>query len=294
MNCTRMQYRFLYLFLCINLSFANGLLTSLERYKAEVHALRETTVNTDVLQYLTICSHEADVINYTTGDIDEIAAAFSRLTSAKIQAMMFAAKKSITGDPVIQAEQQLYDSLLVKFADEKYYSAIAIQNEYLKFKYFKNQTTDNSNFIEGFLNGWCNLTKGRMENIEEAKKLKYLGVNPNEILLRVEPVLVQRTTFPALIATAGLNYTIFPELNVVENDYSLNETFFSKYIGKIGIRLGAGIGKVNSTYDGLFGGGAQVSAFGIWVLYHPTGKDILFGISSTDLSFVKQIVPWFN
>ena len=271
-----------------------GLLSSdLERYKTEVRALAAAAGNETVKTYLAACLKAAELLQGLEASDPAVVSAFGVLVGKRLDAAD-ELTPGTSGDPAVIAEGKSYNRYLQPYRKDEYLRLSRLQEELLERKYFQTETAKNANFLEGYLNGLVGFTQADRGEVNAVLLEPRLGVSPWEAVFRLEPLLVFTDTVqPAILAALGLNFTFFPSVDRSLVPESLEENFGSKYVKKAGGRLGVGVGRVDEKAALLLGGGLQLNAVGLWGLYGPEAKRLLFGISLADLSVLKTVLPWF-
>lgn len=200
-----------------------------------------------------------------------------------------------SGAPAIRAETEAYSTHLFPYRKSEFINLVALQEELLERKYFKTETSKTANFLEGYVNSRWSLTRSNHAYIGDVLAQPHLGVSPWEAIFRLEPALAfDHGARVAILGTAGLSYSYFPEIDRKSTPMVFEEDFWSEWVRKSGIRLGVGVGDLDDKAKLLLGAGTQISALGVWGLSKPDGSSFLLGISATDLSKFKKIFPWFD
>jgi len=138
------------------------------------------------------------------------------------------------------------------------------------------------------------LTRADHGNIEKVLSEPHLGISPWEAVIRLEPAATfKHGAQAAVLGAAGLSYTFFPAIDRGKRPPGFEENFWSKWPKKSGGRIAVGVGSSGGKARILLGTGVQINALGLWGLYDLEGRDFLFGLSASDLSIIKKVVPWF-
>lgn len=275
-------------------ALAVPLSTSLSHYREKTQMLLAGENNPVVKKYLLACLSGADRLNgLEAGDV-RVSPAFAELVRLRL-----AAQDELTpdtsGSAGVKAEVDAYNAHLQPYLKSEYINLVALQENLLERKYFKAQTAKNANFLEGYINSRWSLTRSDYSFTDEPFRQPHLGVSPWEAIFRFEPALAfDAGAQVAILGTAGLSYTFFPDLDRTKTPIVLQEDFWSKWVQKSGVRLGVGVGNLDDRAKLLLGAGTQINALGLWGLYKPDGDELLLGISASDLSKVKKVIGWFD
>ena len=274
--------------------FAGQLSTSLAHYKETTQMLVAEEKNPTVKTYLLTCLTGAESLKgLEAGDV-RVPQAFDALVKSRLEAAGELTPET-SGAPGVVAETRAYTSHLQPYRKSEYINLVALQGELLERKYFKAETSKNANFIEGYINSRWALTRSDHSYIGTVLSQPHLGVSPWEAILRFEPaVAFDHGARVAILGTAGLSYTFFPDIERNKTPMVFQEDLWSKWVQKSGVRLGVGVGNLDDRAKLLLGAGTQINALGLWGLYKPDGNTFLLGLSASDLSKFKKFVAWFD
>jgi hypothetical protein len=221
--------------------------------------------------------------------------AFSRLVTLRLDATDKNLSPDTSGRPGVVAEQEAYNKYLQPYRKEEFIGLIGLQDKLLERKYFQTQTAKNANYLEGIVNGYWSLTRADQSDPKKVLAQPHLGVSPWEAIFRLEPALAFHDgTQPAILGTAGLSYAFFPEIDFQKAPVDFHESFQSKWIKKTGGRVGIGVGRKESKTHLLTGIGMQINAVAVWVIYQPDDQIWMLGLSASDLSKIKKVLPFFD
>jgi hypothetical protein len=274
---------------------AGQLSASLEKYQDSVRQLIATTQDEIVSEYLLACLAASDQLGGLEASDSRALPAFNVMKNIRIKLDDDPKYDNVRKSETIGKEDKIYNEYLQPYLKEKYVGLIALQDKLLDRKYFKTETAKNSNYAEGYLNGKMHLTRSEHNDIDKALGDDHLGVSPWEAILRLEPAITfESNSQLAILLTVGLSYVYFPDINRTTTVPSFNESFWSKYLKKSGVRIGAGAGFSDEQNQLLLGAGTQVNAIALWVLYEPNEKKVLFAAGISDLSKIRKVVGWFE
>jgi hypothetical protein len=277
-----------------NVALAGPFSRSLEQYKEETRTALGAEANEEVKKYLLFLLEAADRLNGLEAGDSSLPAALDALAKKHLEADDLLTGRT-SGSPAVRAEKVAYDKYLQPYEKRQYIWRIALQQELLERKYFQTETAKNANYFEGLVNSRWALTRADLSALNKTPVDPHLGVSPWEAIFRLEPALAFHDgTQVALLGTAGLSYTFFPDIDLDKTPPSLEETFWSDWIKKSGGRVGIGIGRKDNKSYLLTGLGVQVNAVGIWGIYQPDDKIFMLGLSTSDLSGLKKVLPWFE
>jgi hypothetical protein len=267
--------------------------SALDKYEAEVSALISQEQDLAVKEYLEGRLADARTLDASEQGNPELPVKLAELVQKRITVRP---SPTIRHSPAAIAEEQVYGRELARYIGEDYINLVKLQDELLSRKYFKTETAQNANFIEGVINGYWKLTRADQG---DPKKILLeeptLGVKPWEAIFRFEPTIAMRNgPQAAVIGTAGLSYTFFPAVNRSGPSVKFDETFSSKVVKKSGGRIGVGAARFGSSTHLLVGSGLQVNALGVWCLYDPRERKFMLGLSTADLSKLQKYLGWFN
>ncbi len=273
---------------------AGQLPISLERYRAEVRRVLETAPEGAVADYLNASLAAADVLNGLEADNPGVPSAFDALVKKRLEADEKLTAE-VSGNPAVRAEAAAYNLHIQPYRKAEYLHLIRLQDELLDRKYFKTETAQNANFIEGYVNGRLRLTRAEHDDVVKAMADEHLGVSPWEAIFRLEPAASFRSgAKPAVLGTMGMSYTFFPTVERSASNPCFRESLWSEYVGKTGGRIGIGAGVVDDETRLLLGAGVQVHAVAVWFLYAPRGGKVMLGLGMSDVSKLKKVLGWFD
>jgi hypothetical protein len=267
---------------------------SLEQYKEETRTALQAETNKEVKKYLLILLEGANRLNGLEVGDDRLPGAIDALVKERLEA-----DDLLTGtasrSPAVRAEKAAYDNYLQPYSKRQYIWRIGLQEELLERKYFQTETAKNANYLEGLVNSRWSLTRADLSALNRTPVDPHLGVSPWEAIFRIEPALAFHDgTQVALLGTAGLSYTFFPDIDLDQTPPALHETFWSDWIKKTGGRVGIGVGRKDNRSHLLAGVGVQINAIGLWGIYQPDDRIFMLGLSASDLSGLKKVLPWFE
>jgi hypothetical protein len=272
---------------------AGQLQDSLTDYKVKTQEALDGEQLEPAKKYLLSCLAAADHLNDLEAGDRRVPEAFHKLVSMRLEAINGLTPQTSSAAGV-RAEKDAYDAYLQPFLLDEYIGLVALQDRLLERKYFKNETTQYSNFIERYINSKWSLTRADHSDITKVLKEPHLGVSPWEAIIRLEPAATfNRGAQAAAIGTAGLSYTFFPVIDRSKTPPGFDESFWSKWLKKSGGKVGIGVGSNENRARILVGTGLQINAVVLWALYEPEGRDFMFGLSASDLGVIKKVVPWF-
>lgn len=275
-------------------ALAGQLSASLEQYKMRVNAVLAGTQDEIVKEYVQTCLTAADQLNGLEAGDPRVYDAFKAMVTFRSKADDLLTAR-ISGDPAVRKETVAYNEYLQPYLKEKYINLIKLQDELFERKYFKTEIAENANFIEGYINGHIGFTRTDNGNPSEVLDQPTLGVSPLEMVFRLEPAFVFNNGQQMMIfGTAGLSYTYFPNIDRSKTPRSFNESFWSKYVQKSGIRLGAGVNQINNNTRLLFGTGIQINILALWAIYEPDNHNYVLGLGTSNLSIFDNFLPWFK
>lgn len=274
---------------------AGQLSSSLEQYKQETRTLLAAEANEAVKKYLGAVLAAADQLNGLEAGDARLPAAFSKVVAARLDADDSLTSET-SGTSGVQAEQKAYNTYLQPYRKEEYINLIALQDRLLERKYFKTETAKNANYLEGLVNSRWSLTRTIQSPMTKVlEEHPHLGVSPWEAIFRIEPTIAFHDgSQVALLGTAGLSYTFFPTVDRSKTPATLHETFLSDWVQKTGGRVGVGVGWKDSRSHFLAGVGIQLNAVGLWGIYQPDDQIFMLGLSTSDLSKLQKVLPWFD
>lgn len=274
-----------------SVSLAGQLSFSLEQYREKVRLALDSSTDESIRTYLQACLSAADNLNGLEADDFRVSEGFGKFVRKRLDAEGELPLSHIK-DANIMAEQTAYNSHLYPYRKAEYISFVALQDQLLERKYFRTETAKNSNFLEAYANSNLPLTKA---DINAGTDTPNLGVSPWEAIFRLEPAVVfVDGTHLAILGTAGLSFTFFPEIDRSKVPIRFQESFKSKQIKKSGGRIGIGAGQIDDKTRLLMGAGMQISAIAFWGLYEPDRETTMLGISASDLSKMKKFIGWFD
>jgi hypothetical protein len=282
------------LFMQTTVAFAGQLSSSLEQYKARTQTILAEEENEVVKTYLFSCLSAANNLDGLEAGDQGLSAAFSAMVNMRLKAASDLTPET-SGMPGVVSENQAYNANLQPYIKSNYVNLIALQDQLLERKYFKTETSKNANFVEGYINSMWSLTRADHSDIKKVLAQPHLGVSPWEAIFRLEPTLAfDHGAQAAILGTAGLSYTFFPDIDSGTTPMKFKEDVWSKWVQKSGVRLGVGVGNLDNHAKLLLGAGTQINALGLWGLYKPDGGTFMFGLGASDLSKLKKFVTWFE
>jgi hypothetical protein len=274
-------------------ALAGQLQDSLTDYKVKIEVAVTDEQNELVKKYLSSCLAAADNLNGLEAGDRRVSEAFRKLVALRLEAGSGFTPQ--TSDAVgVQVEREAYDAYLLPYLQDEYIGLVALQDRLLERKYFAGATAKSANFIERYVNGKWALTRADHSNIKRVLAGPHLGVSPWEAVIRLEPAATfNRGAQAAVLGTAGLSYTFFPVVDRGKTPPGFDEDFWSKWLKKSGGKIGIGVGSNENKARVLVGTGLQLNGLVFWALYEPEGRDFMLGLSASDLSIIKKVVPWF-
>ncbi|GFO65467.1 hypothetical protein M1B72_17060 [Geomonas paludis] len=273
-------------------ALAGQLSSSVEQYKMKVQLARANETNVIVQTYLEACLTGASALDGLEVGDPRVPDALKTAKNARIKAIG-GLTPDTSNSSGVSAEVDAYNMNLQPYLKSHYINLVSLQDQLLERKYFKTETAKNANFLEGYVNSNWSLT--RADHTGEALHRPNLGISPWEAIFRFEPTLAfEHGAQVAIMGTAGLSYTFFPEIDQNTMPFVFKENFLSNWVRKSGFRLGIGVGNLDERAKLLLGAGTQLNALGLWGLYKPDGSSFMFGLSASDLSKFKKAVSWFQ
>lgn len=268
--------------------------TALEQYQLKTQALVAKETDPDVKEYLIACLTGAKVLDGAEAGDPRLPNLLHQFVTTKLTADG-KLPPGKGGTPGVQGEDAAYNATLQPYAKAVYINLVALQDQLLERKYFKAETAKNANFLEGYINSRWSLTRADHSDINKVMNQRHLGVSPWEAIFRFEPTLAfEHGAQAAIMGTAGLSYTFFPEVDRNQTPFTFREDFWSEWVQKSGIRFGLGVGNLDDRAKLLVGAGTQINALGLWGIYKPDGSSFLFGLSASDLSKFKKVLSWMD
>lgn len=284
----------LFLVTPISMAWAGQLPLSLETYQANIRPLIEGATDDTARAFLDTCLSASDLLKGFEADDPRVPQAFDTLARTRQEARKQLSREGRRTDAV-RMENKFYSDILNPYRKEDILALIRLQDQLIDRKYFQGQTTESSNFLEAYVNSHWGFTRADHSDPLQAMRDPHLGISPWEAIFRIEPALAfDSGAQPALMGTVGLTRTFFPTLNRFVNPPEFNESVWSAYLKKTGVRLGLGVARLDHKTRMLLGAGIQVSALALWGVYEPKDDEFLFAVGLSDLSVLKNIVGWYD
>lgn len=183
------------------------------------------------------------------------------------------------------------DNLDVFIEDQRLIEQLVVRRELLERKYLQDEYVEGGNFLEGFVNSRLGFTR-----YEEGASAWYrtAGVSAFEVPFRIEPLvgLEDDELSEGLLLSTGLLYHLFPAVSVQGFEARSQESLWSKYLKRIGLRVGAGIGfEDGESGDFVLAAGLQVRSLTAWAVrdFEQDETTVMLGLS--DLGFLEDWLP---
>lgn len=256
-----------------------------------------TNTPTEVSDFLLLSSQFAEtMIGLPTDDVPTYSAKIDRLEKEKAlwdAQLSVLRKRALTKDPACKIERNAFRTHIQPILNDRFIGENRAKGDLFELKYFEEDDKRSANFIEGFLNGKVPLLR-----YEEGNNSWYRqhGISAWEATARFEPIALMNSDkdLGGLVAL-GLVFNFFPEVDIdAENPLKVdtNTTFWSKYVKRVGLRLGAG-----ATFDqgnALIGSGIQVQAFTVWGVFNTDDSEWYAAVGISEWDWIKKYLPYFG
>lgn len=187
--------------------------------------------------------------------------------------------------------QDSWTAALGPMLEPGYVAELVVRRELLARKYLQDEYAEGGNFLEGLVNSRFPLTR-----FQEGAEAWYreAGVSAFEVPFRIEPLigLQDDGLSKGLLVSTGLLLHLFPEVEVDGFQARNEESFWSEYLKRVGLRIGAGVGWERGEAGAfVLGAGLQLRSFSAWAVHDFEQDDTSLMLGLSDLGFLQDWIP---
>lgn len=211
-------------------------------------------------------------------------------TRIRVRNELMSTIQDIAIKTILIKEQELYNSLVQEITYKDLIYGLKARSILAERKFFEKDDETKGTILELWLNGYFKFTSTKLSDIKGPQ----YGIKSWEINARFEPIgFIVDKDWTGVLFSFGTIYNLFPNLQQKNDDVKVKDTFYSKHIKRVGIKLGIG-GRFEDKFIVNGGAGIQVRAFTFWSLYSFENKKIYYAVGINDLSWVKFFIPYIN
>ena len=279
------------IFCFCNISFSQNVDSLIQVYADSLNKFEQVAYDSNyfaLAEYLNECEEFLEFFKKEKNDTRLIN--YNIQTRNRLRNDMMSSVQNIPIRTIMIKEQELYNSLQQKIAFKDLMFGLKARTILADRKYFEKDDKTKGTILELWLNGYFKFTSTKLTDLKEPQ----YGIKSWEINARFEPIgFIVEKDWTGILFSFGPIYNFFPELLQENDDVKVKETFYSKYLKRTGIKLGAG-GRFEDDFLWHAGAGIQVRAFTFWSLYSFENKKVYYAVGINDLSWVKFFIPYIN
>ncbi|MBN1406607.1 MAG: hypothetical protein JW956_02395 [Calditrichaceae bacterium] len=274
-----------------SVSFSQDDLSLINAYSDSLNKFEQIAYdsnNIQLVEYLNECEEFLEF--FTKEKNDPRLINYNVPSRIRLRNELMSAVQDIPVRTIMLKEQELYNSLVQDIAYKDLIYALKARSILADRKFFEKDDESKGTIIELWLNGAFKFTSTKLTDLQGPQ----YGIKNWEISARFEPIgFIVNKDWTGVLFSFGTIYNFFPILQQKNDDVKVQDTFYSKYIKRSGIKLGVG-GRFEDEFIVNAGAGLQVRAFTFWSLYSFENKKVYYAVGINDLSWVKFFIPYVN